>query len=268
MWTRSELKNNAKSNLRINYWPGLVVFLIYIGIATGAGIVSSCIPFAALIVLPIIMVGVYQWYLRSRSPSITPGYETVFAMFKNGNFGPTLGSMLWFFLFIFIWGLFYFVPFIITYVMIFAGILVSMPKQVHFESDFNSAFFSTDLANAFFVAAIIFAILALIGIIPLAIKAYSYRLTPWILADNPRIGAKRALKLSIELTRGQKWKMFVLDLSFVGWGILGFLCCFIGILFLAPYYFATQAELYAALRQNGVDSGLCTMEELGYIKAN
>ncbi len=81
--------------------------------------------------------------------------------------------------------------------------------------------------------------------LPVIIKGYSYRMTPWILADNPQIGYKRALKLSMQLTRGHKWGIFVLDLSFIGWFILGGLLCGIGIMFVMPYFQAVQAELYA-----------------------
>jgi uncharacterized membrane protein len=100
--------------------------------------------------------------------------------------------------------------------------------------------------------------------IPVIIKRYSYRMTPWILADNPAIGHKRALTLSMQLTRGHKMAIFVLDLSFIGWFILGMLLCGIGVLFVMPYYQAVQAELYARIRQSGVENSLCTMEELGY----
>lgn len=39
-------------------------------------------------------------------------------------------------------------------------------------------------------------------------------MVPYILADNPSIGAERAIQLSNRMTDGEKWDMFVLDLSF------------------------------------------------------
>ena len=87
-------------------------------------------------------------------------------------------------------------------------------------------------------------------------------MVPYILADNPEIGHSRAIKLSNEMTRGEKWDIFVLDLSFLGWFILGSLAFGIGILFVQPYYDATNAELYIKLRQNAIDNGLTSKNEL------
>jgi uncharacterized membrane protein len=87
-------------------------------------------------------------------------------------------------------------------------------------------------------------------------------MVPYILADNPNIGYKRAIELSNNMTAGNKFNMFVLDLSFIGWYILGMLAFFIGTLFVLPYHFATEAELYLVLRKNALDSGLCSYDEL------
>jgi len=98
-------------------------------------------------------------------------------------------------------------------------------------------------------------------IIPGIIKAYSYRMVPYILADNPNIGARKAIKLSIEMTKGHKFNIFVLDLSFIGWYLLGLIAFFIGTLFVMPYYNATNAELYLVLRQNVLDNNICDYED-------
>ena len=50
---------------------------------------------------------------------------------------------------------------------------------------------------------------------------------------------------------GQKWEAFVLDLSFIGWFLIGTLTCGVaGIFYVKPYVDATDAELYAALRDD------------------
>lgn len=104
----------------------------------------------------------------------------------------------------------------------------------------------------------------LLFIIPGIVKAYSYSMVPYLLADNPRIGAKRAIKISNEMTYGHKWDMFVLDLSFLGWYLLGLIALVIGVLFVHPYYNATRAELYETLRQNALEKGICSAEELDW----
>lgn len=44
--------------------------------------------------------------------------------------------------------------------------------------------------------------------------------------------------------------MFILDLSFLGWYILGTLMLGIGVLFVNPYYEATYAQLYVSLKDD------------------
>ncbi len=102
----------------------------------------------------------------------------------------------------------------------------------------------------------------LLLIIPGIVKMYAYRLVPYILADNPHIGNKRAIELSNQMTMGEKLEIFILDLSFIGWYLLGALAFGIGVLFVQPYYDATNAELYFELRQQALDRGLTTAEEL------
>jgi hypothetical protein len=102
----------------------------------------------------------------------------------------------------------------------------------------------------------------LLFIIPGIVKYYAYRMVPYILADNPNIGYKRAIQLSKEMTNGHKFDIFILDLSFIGWYLLGLIALVIGMLFVMPYQFATEAELYLVLRQNALENGLTIHEEL------
>ncbi len=108
---------------------------------------------------------------------------------------------------------------------------------------------------------------SLLLIIPGIIKGYSYAMVPYILADNPKIGVSRAIELSSEMTQNEKMDMFILDLSFFGWWILGFLACCIGVIFVNPYYYATHAELYRTLREKALDEDMCTYEELGFLES-
>ena len=87
-------------------------------------------------------------------------------------------------------------------------------------------------------------------IVPGIIKAYEYSMIPYLLAENPNLSADEAFSLSKQMTTGQKADLFVLDLSFIGWIILGLICCGIGILFVLPYPQATRAEVYLILRDS------------------
>lgn len=90
---------------------------------------------------------------------------------------------------------------------------------------------------------------SLLFIIPGIIKAYSYRMVPYILADDPSIGGKDAITASRQMMDGHKWNTFVLDLSFIGWGILSVLTLgILGIFYVHPYKASTDAELYETLK--------------------
>ena len=56
--------------------------------------------------------------------------------------------------------------------------------------------------------------------------------------------------LSIKMMKGNKWKFFVIELSFIGWAILSALTFGIGFLWLIPYISLTQANFYRDLSFN------------------
>ena len=90
---------------------------------------------------------------------------------------------------------------------------------------------------------------SLLFIIPGVVKAYEYRMIPYLLAENPEMSKEEAFAASKQMMDGQKWRTFVLDLSFFGWIILsGLTCGILSIFYVNPYMFSTQAALYEALR--------------------
>lgn len=85
------------------------------------------------------------------------------------------------------------------------------------------------------------------------IKTYEYRMIPYILAENPKAKRKEAFKLSKQMMKGNKWKTFILDMSFFGWNFLSVLTGgLLSIFYVNPYNAATIAELYSTLRQDAL----------------
>lgn len=95
---------------------------------------------------------------------------------------------------------------------------------------------------------------SLLLVIPGIIKAYEYSMIPYILADNPGIEASEAFRLTKVMTTDEKFNIFILELSFIGWYLLGLLLCCIGGIFVTPYEEATMTELYVVFRQRCVDN--------------
>lgn len=73
----------------------------------------------------------------------------------------------------------------------------------------------------------------LLFVIPGIIKSFSYAMTPYIMAEDPNIGARAAITKSRKIMDGNKWRFFCLGLSFIGWGILCTLPVIFGIIIAA-----------------------------------
>ena len=271
MWTRSLLKSNAKVILSRNYWHiwvgCFIAMLLGGGLAGNIGVSSSYrysadsgaasgsfLPFygdssqvalaflgvflivfligilaglclAAFVCLPV-QVGLCRFLMESRSGN-SP-YATIFSLFRRDNYLHTVCSMFLTRLKVFLW--------------------------------------------------------SLLLLVPGVIKGYEYYFVPFLLAENPNLSRARAQELSSQMTNGEKGKMFVLDLSFYGWYFLvalastlcismggtspfymlvAYLVALFGSLCLAPYYSATFAELYAAMREKALAIGMTDAHELG-----
>ena len=72
----------------------------------------------------------------------------------------------------------------------------------------------------------------------------------FIKADHPSYDWRECLDASSELTYGHRWELFVLDLSFIGWQIVGSLCLGIGTFWVNAYREATIAEYYRYFESN------------------
>lgn len=106
----------------------------------------------------------------------------------------------------------------------------------------------------------------LLLIIPGIIKAYSYSLTYYVMVDNPEMDYSDAMQESSRLMDGHKWQMFVLDLSFIGWFLLGICTLGLAFIFISPYMSMAHAEFYRELiqdrnRMNVDDSRFASNEE-------
>lgn len=102
---------------------------------------------------------------------------------------------------------------------------------------------------------IVYEFLWMLTIVGGMIKSYSYKMVPYIIAENPNMKSKEAITLSRKMMNGHKWECFKLDVSFVLWNALG-LCTFglLNIFFVNPYILATYTEYYAELRKLAIDN--------------
>lgn len=89
---------------------------------------------------------------------------------------------------------------------------------------------------------------SLLFIIPGIVKAYSYAMTTYIVHDNPEMHVRECIRQSQRMMKGYKMKLFLLDLSFIGWILLGIISFGIGLLWVRPYMETSHAKFYEELR--------------------
>ena len=86
-------------------------------------------------------------------------------------------------------------------------------------------------------------------LIPGIYKSYEYRMIPYLMAEYPQMDKEQAFYTSKFLMQGNKWRAFLLDLSFIGWWLLsGITVGLVGVFYVNPYYVSTCAALYEALK--------------------
>ena len=88
---------------------------------------------------------------------------------------------------------------------------------------------------------------SLLFVIPGIVKSYSYSQAIYLAYDHPDWDWQKCIDESRRIMDGNKMKLFVLDLSFIGWYIVGMLACGIGVLWVDPYRQAARAEFYQEL---------------------
>lgn len=95
---------------------------------------------------------------------------------------------------------------------------------------------------------------SLLFIIPGIVAGYSYAMTSYILADNPELTASEAIERSKQMMTGNRFRLFCLQFSFIGWDILCSLTLGIGNLWLRPYKQAATAAFYREISGTHIDN--------------
>ena len=236
MWTNSELKQRAKTVLsRFGYWIPFFVTILCGLLMTSPGNILSVI---------------------SENPELENALYGNEEISTFVTFAVPLLVLL-----SFLFNVFVGYPVLVGMYRFFMENRISGAKIERLFYVFKSGNYLNVVKTMFLMNLKIF-LWSLLFIIPGIIKTYEYYMVPYILSENPGISSKRAFELSKEMTDGEKFDMFWLALSFVGWIILGTLACGIGVLFVEPYLQTTFAELYQVMREKAHNNGFSDFNEL------
>ena len=232
MWTRAELKDNAKKFFKYNYWRMVLISLI-LTIVGGGGISANY------------SVNYTQNSTQNGDPFGVGGMSDSEAM------AFLIGVMV---IVLVVWiisaalSIFVFNPLQIGAQRFF---VVSHYRKANLD-ELGFAFSASykNVVKIMFLRNLYIFLWTLLFIIPGIIKTYEYLMIPYILAENPDIDSKEAFAMTKQMMTGNKWKTFVLLLSFIGWALLGGITCGIALIFYVnPYRYMTLAELYVALKE-------------------
>lgn len=219
-WTRQEVKTKAKAAMSASYWKMFVASILLTAVTGGT---------------PYIIEAVF-------SPAPMPidvDYDTVTNVILSASVFAGVLELLWLFLVA--------SPLEIGVTKYY--IQVSEDSSIAMDRCFDG--FRYNWKNVVWINFLMVMKLffwSLLFVIPGIIKAFEYSMIPYLLAENPNMTTKEAFETSKKMTDNEKWNLFVLDLSFIGWYFLGLLCCGIGTIFIAPYVRATEVQVYFVLK--------------------
>lgn len=261
-WDRKILKSRAKDVLRRSYWLTFAVLLVVTLMSTISNWTNNVLKTGNLyrglgnyfIIIDNFIGRLIRTYGVNKDDILSQPEINYLANPKILSFG-----------------LIALVIYILLWLFVINPLTVGKARYMFYNSKSNTKFnvlWSGFLHNyiktvgTMALTGLIIAIGFIFFIIPGIILGYALRMVPYIIAENPNISATRAISISFSLTNNNKWNIFVLDLSFLGWYLLCIPTIGIGNYFLAPYVESTNAELYGALRYNGAQQKLFTPDEL------
>ena len=242
MWTRRELKERAKAAFKANYWRCvLVAFILALLIGGGAG--SSVRKNETADLTTEQQKAMALLAEDDNLGRLVEGMEKLSAL-PSSKIKISLGGL----------GLVGFLLSILVFNPLIVGCYRFFLQNSRGPAELNElgAGFKGDWGNVvlvMFLKHLFLALWTMLFIIPGIVKAYAYRMVPYILKEHPELSGTQAITLSRRMMKGHKGDAFVLDLSFIGWILLSALT--FGILhlfYVGPYIQATDAELYKVVR--------------------
>ena len=240
----SEIRRQAREALRGKWGKSVCITLAYIVIVfiillitelfESGSVIKTIVQIIQIFInVPLSLGFAYSMIKIKRNEEVRP-FDFLKIGFKN--FGRAWKLDLRIFLKLIVPIIILIIGLVFIYVALFGATLV-VYELSDVELDWNL------LSNIFYIGIAIY----LLGLILSIIFGLLYSLVFMVAYDNPYMAASVAVNKSAELMRGNRWKFFVLILSFLGWAILGILSLGIGLLWLIPYVQVTGVCFYDEL---------------------
>lgn len=269
MWNRKELKEKAKVAFKANYWRCVLAALlltIFAGVgavslySNGSNTVKTVTPNQATVQVNIpasngnaaatqgtTNVNSAQKQAADVTAGMTEQQKKVAAAGILALVGIVFASLFILMVINCLLRIFVFNPLNVGLYAFFADNVSNKVDLGSVRNGFAPAYMRN--VGSMLVRDIFLFLWTLLFFVPGLIKMYSYRMVPYILAENPDMKPIDAITRSREIMDGNKWNTFVLDLSFIGWYLLsGITFGIVGVFYVYPYVYQTDAELYTAIK--------------------
>lgn len=229
MWNRKTIKGNARVLLKANYLKVVVV-----------GLILSFLVYSD----------------ANSARSATKGTDADVSAIDWGNVGPgviiaafigvssivIIALLLNLLLSIFVWN-----PLQVGCQKVFVNCRYGNPEWKDMLFAFKNGY--GHIGGIMFLRDVFNYLWTFLFIIPGIVKHYEYLMIPYLLAENPQMSRQEVFAESKRMMDGNKMDTFIMDLSFVGWGLLGILTFnILNYLYTNPYMELAHAELYHTLK--------------------
>lgn len=258
MWTRGELKERARYALRQNYWKILLVSLLMSllvggGFAPFGGGGSTDTVQEKIEELDTRNLGADGAYsIDTKEKRIEKRIEQLDKFVDEDLPFIIIALILFMVIFFIIFVLIVLVqtflinPFTVGAKRFFSHSIVQKAEVKEIAYAYDHSY--KNIVKTLFLKDMYIFLWTLLFIIPGIVKRYEYQMIPYLLGEHPEMSSEAAFATSRRLMQGNKWKAFVLDLSFIGWFILSaFTAGLLSIFYVMPYYYLTKAALYREL---------------------
>ena len=171
--------------------------------------------------------GYRRYCLQMHDGTTSTPFRVLFSGFRH--MGKMIGLYWWIQLKLFLWAL------AAIAVLLLASIIFTITAITGFHVNY-------------FVISFLLSLCLILCMIPMIRAAYAYSMSFYLMVENPDLSVFDCVKASVALMRGNKWRLFCLNFSFIGWHILnGITAGILGILYLNPYVEFAQAAFYRSL---------------------
>ncbi len=219
----------------LSYHPAILIFVIVFSIA-----MIATVAFSLFVSSPVILG--YRRFNLDLADGKKPDVAVLFSYFKRG-YGKFIGANLLMGLINFAISLPIFAVTAFLLVPTAASVLASTVQS-------TAASVAPEQWTALLIALLVWLLTVVICAVISILVHYRLYFAHMVLAEYPEMRVIDAFRNSVSLMKGNKWRLFCLELSFIGWEILASVIPYgIGVFFLQPYIYAATTAFYDDIAQ-------------------